>query len=117
MSAGVVNLQAEVESVLGALVKAATVELTKLFESRYGASVLDVDVGLTDTKRENETLETLDSLPTGDTKRSIGVQVDEDMYSQLEPCGTSLWALNYVTSCLRPQLGCSCMRRVQTSCS
>lgn len=91
MSAGVVNLQAEVESVLGTLVKAATVELTKLFESRYGASVLDVDVGLTDTKRENETLETLDSLPTGDTKRSIGVQVDEDMYSQLEPCGTSLW--------------------------
>ncbi|XP_036941154.1 zinc finger protein 585B [Acanthopagrus latus] len=90
MSAGVVNLQAEVESVLGALVKAATVELTKLFESRYGASVLDVDVGLNNTKRENETLETLDSLSAGDTKRSIGVQVDGDMYSQLEPCGAPL---------------------------
>ncbi|XP_051264913.1 zinc finger protein 585A [Dicentrarchus labrax] len=88
MSAGAVNLQAQVESVLGALVKAATVELTKLFESRYGASALDVDVGRTENKRENATLETLSSLSTGDTKRSIGVQVDEDIYSPLELCGS-----------------------------
>lgn len=86
MSAGVVNLQAQVESVLGALVKAATVELTKLFESRYGASTLDVDAGRTDIKRENETLESLQGSSTGDTKRSIGVQVDEDIYSSLALC-------------------------------
>lgn len=81
MSAGVVNLQAQVESVLGALVKAATVELTKLFESRYRASALDVDVGPTQGKGQNETVQTPDSLSTGDTKRSIGVQVDQDIYS------------------------------------
>ncbi|XP_045908810.1 zinc finger protein 282 [Micropterus dolomieu] len=90
MSAGVVNLQAQVESVLGALVKAATVELTKLFESRYRASALDVDVGRNEDKRENETVETLDSLSIEDTKRSIGVQVDRDMYPPFELCGPSL---------------------------
>lgn len=74
MSAGAVNLQAQVESVLGALVKAATVELTKLFESRFRASAVDVDVGRTEHKKQNGTL---DSLPIGDTTRSIGVQVDE----------------------------------------
>ncbi|XP_039999657.1 uncharacterized protein LOC120798929 [Xiphias gladius] len=76
MSASVVNLQAQVESVLGALVKAATVELTKLFESRYRGSA----VGRTEDKRENEMLERLDTLPPADTKRSIGVQVDEGVY-------------------------------------
>lgn len=81
------NLQAQVESVLGALVKAATVELTKLFESRYRASALDVDVGRNEDKRENETVETLDSLSIEDTKRSIGVQVDRDMYPPFELCG------------------------------
>lgn len=86
MSAGVVNLQAQVESVLGALVKAATAELTKLFESRYGASTLDLDVGRTENQNENETSETLDILSTGDTKRSIGVQVDEGTYSPLALC-------------------------------
>lgn len=78
MSAGVVNLQAQVESVLGELVKAATVELTKLFESRYRASVLDVEVGRTEDKEQKNTLD------SGDTTRSIGVQVDEDMYPLLE---------------------------------
>ncbi|XP_071347410.1 uncharacterized protein [Trachinotus anak] len=78
MSAGVVNLQAQVESVLGALVKAATVELTKLFESRYQASAVDIDVGRNEVKRENEILEKPEtSLSTADTKRSIGVQVDD----------------------------------------
>lgn len=76
MSASVVNLQAQVESVLGALVKAATVELTKLFESRYRGSA----VGRTEDKRENEMLERLDTWPPADTKRSIGVQVDEGVY-------------------------------------
>lgn len=87
MSAGVVNLQAQVESVLGALVKAATVELTKLFESSYGASALDVEVGRTDNKSKHDTFETLDGLSIGDTKRSIGVQVDEHICSPSESCG------------------------------
>lgn len=79
MSQGVVNLQAQVESVLGALVKAATVELTKLFESRYRASAADVDVGPTDAFR------TPDGFPAGgDTRRSIGVQVEQDVGVQVE---------------------------------
>lgn len=83
MSAGGVNLQAQVESVLGALVKAATVELTKLFESRYRASALDGKTGPIEDRKENETLETLSGLFTQKTKRSIGVQVDEDIYVPL----------------------------------
>lgn len=83
------NLQAQVESVLGALVKAATVELTKLFESRYRASAA-LDVGPTDGKGETETLRTLDSFSTGDTKRSIGVQVEPDICSPLEVLGMYL---------------------------
>lgn len=79
MSAGTVDLQAQVESVLGALVKAATVELTKLFESRYGVSAVNVAVGRTEDKKQNETFEALDNLSTADTKRSVGVQVDDDI--------------------------------------
>ncbi|KAM6990209.1 uncharacterized protein LKV04_009731 [Tautogolabrus adspersus] len=90
MSAGSVNLQAQVESVLGALVKAATVELTKLFESRYRASAQGLESGRTEDRKGNETLETLDRSPTGDTKRSIGVQVDEDIYVPLQLCGPPL---------------------------
>ncbi|KAM6920286.1 uncharacterized protein PEZ65_012301 [Lycodopsis pacificus] len=84
MSAGVANLQAQVESVLGALVKAATVELTKLFESRYRASALDVDVGRAEDKGQSAGL---DCLSTGDTTRSIGVQVDEDVCPPFELSG------------------------------
>ncbi|AWP04558.1 putative zinc finger protein Gfi-1b-like [Scophthalmus maximus] len=72
MSADVVNLQAQVESVLGALVRAATVELTRLFESRYRASAAD--------NREKEISATLGGLLTATTKRSIGVQVDEAIH-------------------------------------
>ncbi|XP_034559734.1 ras-responsive element-binding protein 1 [Notolabrus celidotus] len=79
MSDGDVSLQQQVESVLGALVKAATVELTKLFESRYGASALGVESGRSEDWKESETLEERDSLSTGNNKRSIGVQVDEDV--------------------------------------
>lgn len=88
MSVAIVDLQAQVESVLGALVKAATVELTKLFESRYGVLAVDVDVGRTEDKKKNETIKTLDNLSTADTKRSIGVQVDDDIYPLLELSGT-----------------------------
>lgn len=97
MSTSGMNLQAQVESVLGALVKAATVELTKLFESRYRAS--DVDVGPTAGKAETKILETPYSLSTGDTKRSIGVQVEQDIYIPLHVFGM-FGALNAVTSCL-----------------
>ncbi|KAM4551041.1 uncharacterized protein PAE49_014980 [Odontesthes bonariensis] len=88
MSVGVVNLQVQVESVLGALVKAATMELIKLFESRYRDSA--VDGGLTEDNKENETWETLGRLWSRDTKRSIGVQVEEDIHPPLELCDSAL---------------------------
>ncbi|CAN9503290.1 unnamed protein product [Ophioblennius macclurei] len=65
MSTGVVTLQAQVESVLGELVKAATVELTKLFESRYQAL----------TRAAGRA----DGQDSDDTKRSVAVQVNADM--------------------------------------
>ncbi|XP_074544878.1 uncharacterized protein LOC141804383 [Halichoeres trimaculatus] len=90
MLSGGVDLQQQVESVLGALVKAATIELTKLFESRYGASALGVESGRTEDSKETETLEKLDGALTRIDKRSIGVQVDADIYLPLEFCGPSL---------------------------
>ncbi|XP_008284220.1 zinc finger protein Gfi-1b [Stegastes partitus] len=107
MSAGVVNLQAQVESVLGELVKAATVELTKLFESRYRAAA--VEAGRTEDQMENESPEKLDCLSSEDTKRSIGVQVD--IHPPLELCDTSFlsdgdclreWKDVVVEGCLLP---------------
>lgn len=77
----IVDLQAQVESVLAALVKAATVELTKLFQSRYGVS--PVDAGRTEDKRKNETL----ASSAADSKRSIGVQVNGDIYPLLQLSG------------------------------
>ncbi|XP_019960227.1 uncharacterized protein [Paralichthys olivaceus] len=99
MSADVVNLQAQVESVLSALVKAATVELTKLFESRYRASPA-VAAGRTAVKKEQGTLEKLAGSSAADTKRSIGVQVDEVIYPQLElPGPPSLSNGDSLTDC------------------
>ncbi|XP_063318062.1 zinc finger protein 449 [Pelmatolapia mariae] len=72
MSTVVVSLQAQVESVLGSLVKAASVELIKLFESRYRASEVDLGRG-----EDGKGSETSDVLSSGDTKRSIGVQVGD----------------------------------------
>ncbi|XP_069567498.1 uncharacterized protein [Brachyistius frenatus] len=88
MSAAVVDLQSQVESVLGTLVKTATVDLIKLFESRYRAAA--VDVGRTEDNKGKEPEVMLDSLSCGDTKRSIGVQVDEDMYRLVELSGPTL---------------------------
>lgn len=85
MSTGVVTFQTQVEAVLGALFKAATAELTELFESRYGALV--VDAGRTEDLREKETLETTDTLSSGESRRSIGVQVEEDIYQPTELSG------------------------------
>uniref|UniRef100_A0A1A7XWL1 C2H2-type domain-containing protein n=1 Tax=Iconisemion striatum TaxID=60296 RepID=A0A1A7XWL1_9TELE len=82
MSAGFVNLQAQVESVLGSLVKAASVELIKLFESRYRASV--VEVGLTGGEEDNKPWESLDGAFCEDGKRSIGVQVEKDICLPLD---------------------------------
>lgn len=100
MSVGAMNIQAQVESVLGALLKAATVELTELFESRYRASAPDVavdaDSGRSESDGRDATAETLD------TKRSIGVQVEP-----LEAFGGNLSTFFFraATSCLRPRLG------------
>ncbi|XP_040025646.2 uncharacterized protein LOC120814343 [Gasterosteus aculeatus] len=77
MSAGV---QAQVELVLGALVKAATVELIKLFESGYRAPP---DAGRTEDKGRHAAP---GGLSTGTTTRSIGVQVDKDMNPLFELC-------------------------------
>lgn len=74
MSADVVNLHAQVEAVLGTLVKAATVELIRLFEGGHRASAWGPDV--TQRAGGKETSEVTDSLWTGDAKRSVGVQVD-----------------------------------------
>lgn len=73
MSAEDANLQAQVEAVLGTLVKAATVELIKLFESSFRVSA-----GPSRTQRAGgkETPEVTDTLSAGATKRSVGVQVE-----------------------------------------
>ncbi|XP_061696283.1 zinc finger protein 69 homolog isoform X2 [Syngnathoides biaculeatus] len=75
MPTDTVNIQAQVESVLSALVKVATVELAKLFESRSQASVAAVLVG---HAAEAKGSESPDELPCGERTRSIGVQVDQD---------------------------------------
>lgn len=72
------------ESVLAALVKVAAVELTKLFESRCPTSAVDDQLGRAKDGKENGTAE---SLSTEDSKRSIGVQVDEDISPQLQLSG------------------------------
>ncbi|XP_061587225.1 oocyte zinc finger protein XlCOF29 isoform X2 [Cololabis saira] len=90
MSLGSASLQAQVESVLGALVKAAALELVKLFESRTGASAEDAGHGEDnrennkENNKEKQALDTLDAPCIGDTKRSIGVQVEEDFSLLLE---------------------------------
>lgn len=67
------NLQAQVEAVLGSLVKAATVELIKLFEGGFRA-----------TARGPDGNQCADSRSTEGTKRSVGVQVDpQDTYGML----------------------------------
>ncbi|XP_077413910.1 uncharacterized protein LOC144043801 [Vanacampus margaritifer] len=73
MSADAVNIHAQVESVLAALVKVATVELTKLFESRCRAWAATVEVGRADNGKGNESP---DSVSSAERTRSIGVQVD-----------------------------------------
>ncbi|CAK6967893.1 zinc finger protein 250 [Scomber scombrus] len=87
MSAYVVDIQAQVESVLAALVKVAAVELTKLFESRCPTAAVDDRLGRAEDGKKNGTAE---SLSTEDSKRSIGVQVDEDISPQLELSGPPL---------------------------
>lgn len=74
MSRGVGSFQAQVESVLGALVKAASVELIKLFESGYRAA--EVGLGRSEDAKGNESS---DVISSGVTRRSIGVQVDENL--------------------------------------
>ncbi|XP_008431182.1 zinc finger protein 3 [Poecilia reticulata] len=82
MSADAVNIQAQVETVLGALVKAASVELIKLFESRYRAE--PVAAGRAEEEQRHGSLESLCAVWNGDSKRSIGVQVEEDIKTTAE---------------------------------
>lgn len=103
MSGSAVNLQAQVESVLGELVKVATVELTKLFESRYRASAVALGHGEDLKKAETpKTPERVSSL------RSIGVQVDPDnISSPSDICGLCLLLFhvqNHVYDTLQRQL-------------
>ncbi|XP_061550914.1 zinc finger protein 473 homolog isoform X2 [Phycodurus eques] len=79
MSADAVNIQTQVESVLSALVKVATAELAKLFESRYWASAASVQAG-----QDGDGNESPARLPCGERTRSIGVQVDEDIQPALK---------------------------------
>ncbi|KAM6948233.1 uncharacterized protein FYW47_016185 [Aplochiton taeniatus] len=78
MSAFDASFQTQVASVLDALVKVATTELTKLFESRY-VTLANVILGEKRNKLQNDCLET----PNADLQnperifRSIGVQVDD----------------------------------------
>ncbi|XP_033837966.1 zinc finger protein 300 [Periophthalmus magnuspinnatus] len=73
-SRGVVELQQQVETLLGTLVKAAAVELTKLFESTYLASAAATDPG----RRDNQSgsVKAFYPLNAAEGKQSIGVQVD-----------------------------------------
>ncbi|XP_054624527.1 zinc finger protein 250 isoform X2 [Dunckerocampus dactyliophorus] len=85
MSADVVSIHAQVESVLGALVKVAAVELTKLFESRYRASATaaaEQDVGRDEKHIADGNLES--SLYSGERSRTVGVQVDRDIYHSFD---------------------------------
>nr|XP_057922311.1 zinc finger protein 135 isoform X2 [Doryrhamphus excisus] len=88
MSADVVNIHEQVESVLGALVKVAAVELTKLFESRYRASAAvaepEPDSDRDENRKRGGKLEC--SLSSGQKTRSIGVQADRDIESLNGDC-------------------------------
>lgn len=87
MSAANGNLQAQVESVLGALVKAATSELIRLFEGRCGASALAPDAFFAEPKARHKTADTIHASTTSVSKHSIGVQVDLDLCSPPEVFG------------------------------
>ncbi|XP_077354372.1 uncharacterized protein LOC144002754 [Festucalex cinctus] len=101
MSADAVNIHAQVESVLGALVKVATVELTKLFESRCRAWAATVEVGRAGKGKGNESP---DSLSSAERTRSIGIQVDEDIEPPFElsygDCSTECEMEQEVQDCL-----------------
>ncbi|KAK7945119.1 hypothetical protein WMY93_000847 [Mugilogobius chulae] len=72
---GTVDLQQQVETLLGTLVKAAAVELTKLFESTYFASAAATDTGR-GCDDSNGSVKPFYPLNAGDGKQSVGVQVD-----------------------------------------
>lgn len=87
MSAADGDLQAQVESVLGAMVKAAAAELIELFERRYGASAHGLNVSPAEPRASDKTLDARRSPSTGSSKRSIGVQVDRDVCSPPQVLG------------------------------
>lgn len=87
MSAANGNLQAQVESVLGALLKAATSELIRLFEGSCGASVLAPDAFFAEPKARFKTADTTHASPSSTSQHSVGVQVDLDLCSPSEVFG------------------------------
>lgn len=87
MSAADGDLQAQVESMLGALVKAAAAELIELFERRYRASAHGLDMSPAAPRAGDQTLDARRGPSTGSSKRSIGVQVDRDVCSPQEVLG------------------------------
>lgn len=87
MSAVDGDLQAQVESVLGALVKAAAAELIELFERRYAASAHGLAVSPVEPRASDKTLDARRGPSTGSSKRSVGVQVDRDVCSSPEVLG------------------------------
>lgn len=74
-SRGVAELQQQVETLLGTLVKAAAVELTKLFESTYlAAAAAATDTGRGDN--QGGSVKAFYPLNAAEGKQSIGVQVE-----------------------------------------
>uniref|UniRef100_A0A8C6UF76 C2H2-type domain-containing protein n=1 Tax=Neogobius melanostomus TaxID=47308 RepID=A0A8C6UF76_9GOBI len=71
---GVAQLQEQVETLLGSLVKAAAVELTKLFESTYLAAAAATDTGRGDD--QGGSVKAFYPLNAAEGKQSIGVQVE-----------------------------------------
>lgn len=102
MTTSDVNFQAQIASVLDALVKVAVVELTKLFD---GHSVPRNTV-LTDVHTEqNDTLDYFKG-PPNKTFQSIAVQVDGGPLYLEQPFTGQTTIYNYVQHCLTTLVQC-----------
>ena len=116
MTTSDVNFQAEIASVLDALVKVAVVKLTKLFDGHYSVSRNTV---LTDGHTEqNDTLDYFKG-PLNKTFQSIAVQVDRGtlyleqpftgqttIYKGVQHCLTTLVQLWMLSCCFKMHEQC-----------
>lgn len=87
MSAADGSLQAQVELVLGSLLKAATSELIRLFEGRCGASLRAPDLFPAEPRACRQADDAIRGPSSSSSGRSIGVQVDLDLRSPPEVLG------------------------------